>query len=409
MRLRNRIWVAAAGVVLAVSALLTTAAYKAFRLKHIGEDVRTQVRYLVDNDENIGTQAASTTFSADYLGAIFGDDPELLAQLKQVVDQGIKESPLLNLGEVSSMIVTYRKDKDGNVTDVAAHILGGFPLTRRKPGFHRDGYFRNLLSYDLWTAGNRAVNLLGRDMIIFANEEVIQQQQQMLEEIFNGNIMPLVETLDKPLYFTAVFPDPRNVVPGQLKRHIQAIVWKGELSMYEGRMEAIILCSSPKAARFTLSIINDLKLAAVVALKTKWKGVIRQTPWGPMVDPWWAYETVQTLEKTELEKEESILRVSSDFKRVMVNVVLKSIERMGRDIAQMRGSLDDKKDPRLVDADLKTSKPLHYWSEAHRWGPNWPIPPADWETNAPAHMAAVTDEQAPDETAPAAAEPTENN
>jgi len=27
----------------------------------------------------------------------------------------------------------------------------------------------------------------------------------------------------------------------------------------------------------------------------------------------------------------------------------------------------------LVDAMLRTAKPVHYWSEAHQWGPDWPF------------------------------------
>ena len=66
--------------------------------------------------------------------------------------------------------------------------------------------------------------------------------------------------------------------------------------------------------------------------------------------------------------------MKSDFERVMVNVVLKTIERMGRDMSQMRGTLEERTDPRLVDARMQSSKPLHYWSDDHQWGPDWPIP-----------------------------------
>jgi len=88
---------------------------------------------------------------------------------------------------------------------------------------------------------------------------------------------------------------------------------------------------------------------------------------------------VQTSERAKIEQEESIVRAHTEFERIMVNVVLKAIERLGRDLAQMRGSLDEKLDPRIVDAQLQSRKPLHYWSEPHRWGPNWPIPPTEAE------------------------------
>jgi hypothetical protein len=74
-----------------------------------------------------------------------------------------------------------------------------------------------------------------------------------------------------------------------------------------------------------------------------------------------------------MEKEQNIVRLKSKYERTMVNATLKSIERMGRDLAQMQGSLEEKLDPRLVDARMRTTKPQHYWSEEHKWGPDWPI------------------------------------
>jgi len=382
MRIRNKIYIGSVLLCGLVLAMGSVTAYKAYRLKNIRDDLRHQIHYLTENNETIGGAPAETTFSADYLGAIFGDDPELLSQLKRVVNRGINDSPLLNLGEVTAMVVTYHKGDDGKVEDVVAHIIGGFPLTRRKPGFHRNGYFSNLIDSQLWMAGNKAINMLGRDMIIFASEDVVEKQEIILEAIMSGNIMPLAETLDKPLYYTAVFPDPRNVMPGQLRRHVQALVLKGNLTSYHGKVEAIILTASSRSARITASILNDMKIASEIMLKTKWDGEAKTTAWGKQAGLWWAETLIDTLHRVTVEKEESVVRVKTEFERIMVNAVLKSIERMGRDLAQMKGTLDLKKDPRLVDADLSTSKPGHYWSEEHRWGPNWPIPPPNTTNDA---------------------------
>ena len=83
-----------------------------------------------------------------------------------------------------------------------------------------------------------------------------------------------------------------------------------------------------------------------------------------------------TIDAASLEKQQNIISLKSAFDRPMVNAMLKTIERMGRDMAAMRLIRDDKLDPRLADAQLKSDKPLHYWSEAHQWGPDWPIPPS---------------------------------
>ena len=125
------------------------------------------------------------------------------------------------------------------------------------------------------------------------------------------------------------------------------------------------------------------------ALKTQWGGLVKQELWGPTVGSWWAYEMVKTLEKSTIGNDMNIVRMRSDFERVMVNAILKSVERMSRDLAQMRGSLEDKMDPRLVDARLKSTKPSHYWSNEHQWGPDWPIPPTEEEIKIATAAAAA--------------------
>jgi len=361
------------GVLIIAGVAASVIGYRAYRLWNIGNDMKGQIRYLIESGNTIGEAPAAETFSADYLGAIFGSNPELLAQLKKVVSRGLADAPVLNLGEVAAMVVTHHKDASNNVIDVAAHVIGGFPVGKRKPGFHRDGYFKHLVDDNIWKHGNSTIGFLGRDMVLFADENIVLQQEKMLEAAMDGNILPLAESLSNPLYFTMVMPNPKRILPGQLRKHVQAIVIKGYLSKTDGRCEFIFLTQSDKSATYTVSILRDMKIAAEVALKTKWKGVERETDWGTMIDPWWSYEMVQASEASVLEKELNLVRAKTEFSRVMVNVVLKSIERMGRDLAQMRGSLEKRLDPRVVDANMRTRKPGHYWSEPHRWGPNWPI------------------------------------
>ena len=128
--------------------------------------------------------------------------------------------------------------------------------------------------------------------------------------------------------------------------------------------------------------------------------MIAETPWGPSVGSWWAYELANTVETMTMEKEQNIVRMKSNYERVMVNVMLKCMERFGRDLAQMRGSLEERLDPRLVDARMKTRKPLHYWSEEHKWGPNWPI--RDTTNDIPVKSSAVqpVESDVPQEPAP---------
>ncbi len=380
MRTRSKILWATIIPGLVICSAAAVFALRTHRLIKLAGDFRSQVRYLADSGQTMGEVPATQLFAAQYLQAVFGEDPELLEKLEDVISRGVAETPGISLGEIAAMIVTYQKDKQGHVHDVIVHLLGGFKLGYRKPGMHRGGYFYQLIDPELWHVSNALVGLAGRDMILLGAEEDLARHRRILDSLLNGNVLPLADSLEDPLYFVVILPKPYRLVPVELRPHVKAILLRGHLAPYDGATDMILLTRSTRSARYALSIIRDLKVAAQVALRTKWKGVRRQTPWGPVVDPWWSFELAQSLDDVVFEKEGKIVRVKSAFGRVIVNVVLKMLERAGRDLAQMRGSMDEKTDPRIVDSRLATRKPLHYWSEEHRWGPNWPIPAK--ETNA---------------------------
>lgn len=368
----------ALGVCIMFMAVATTLGYflyRGVRAGHVAYEMVKHIRYQLESGEDIADTPAGEALAVSYLETIFGDNQELLGKLKGVVQRGLEDTPSLNLGTVSAMFVTYHRDDENNVKDVVAHVLGGFPLGRRKPGFHTDGYFRHLIDHNIWNLGNAVISLLGRDMILFAEESVADRQQEMLEALLvRGDVVPFAESLEEPMYFTAVFPDPKRLVPLQLRHHIQALVIKGTLSDEEGLVEFVLLTPSSRSAAYALSVLSDMKMLGETALRTKWHGVEEHTPWKTTwVDTWWSYEMVNMSEQVVLEKQHNILRGKTTFGQAMVNAFVKSIERMGRDLAQQRGTLEEKLDPRLVDERLRASKPLHYWSDAHRWGPNWPF------------------------------------
>lgn len=393
--------------VLVVAGTLGRVAYRASRVWSVGADFHERLRYLVETGQTIGEKPASETFSVDYLQTIFGDNPELLEHLKTVVQQGMSQDSTLTAGEITALLVTYHLQDDGSVADVIVHAVGGFPAARKRPGFHRHGYFFQQIDSDLWTLGNIAIGFLGRDIIVFgADEAATERQRQILDSIFSGEIMMLVAHLQEPLYFSLVLPDPRQAVPPQLRNHVQAVVVKGYLGHNDGRCDILVLTPSPRSSRYALNLFGDMKTASEAALRSKWGGVKKMNEWGMPEYDWWAFEMVKTLEQATLEQEFSIIRMSTTFDRVMINAILKSIERMSRDLAAMQGIEDERLDPRLVDARLRdsnpempTTYPLHYWSAQHQWGPDWPIPATTnlpplasaSETPAPAEPAAGTE------------------
>ena len=374
-KLKFTLWAASVATVVCAASVAVNIARRAHRTYEVARDWREQIRYDVANHLTIGEASAAKTFDASYLDAVFGSEPDLVRQLKDLIAKGIAEDPAINLGEVTTMVVTYSKSADGKIDDVAVHVMGGFALGKRRPGFNHDGYFASQVDHQLWNTGNTIMGLLGRDMVVFADPAVSHKHDELVESVLSGDILPLVGTLtNKPLYFTAVFPDPKRMMPPQLRQHIQACIFKGRLSTADGGYEAIFLTKDAKAASYTLSMVNDLKLSMLLALRTRFDGVVHKTAWGDQTPTWWAFEMAKTMDAATLERSNTVIRLSADFNRPMVNATLKSIERMGRDMAVMRLIRDEKLDPRLADLQLASKKPLHYWSDPHQWGADWPVP-----------------------------------
>ncbi|HMP90303.1 MAG TPA: hypothetical protein PJ991_08870 [Kiritimatiellia bacterium] len=374
MNWRRIAWFSGTLMILALVAVMATG-YRSFRLYSTVSDVQAQVRYLIDSGATIGQTSADSALSSAYLEIIFGDDPELLNQLKAVVDRGMAAMPDVQQGEISSIIVTYRKNGDDRIENVVANIMGGFPLGRRNISMHRDGFFANQIDQNLWQTGDSALRFLGRDLAVWANNEDDERdQRELIEAIFAGEVLVVANSItDKPMYFTAVFPAPRQIVPAKMRNHVRAILLNGYLSAERGSMELVVLADNERSTALISSMMHDLKISILVGLRTRFRGVMEDTPWGPSIPVWWAYEMANTVEDMELVRRDRTVRLSTRFERRMVNATLKTIERFGRDYSQIRGVQEEKLDPRVVDARLRSTKPGHYWSDAHRWGPDWPI------------------------------------
>jgi hypothetical protein len=350
---------------------------RAFRVADAAWNVEQQVRYMVENDGQIGAAAAADTFSDRFLEIIFGDNPDLLAKLKVVIRRGLEEDPNAEMGEVAAMLVTYRINNDGTVYDVAAQIIGGFPLSEAVPGMSRDGLMSQKADPELWSIGNSTLRFLGRDMILFADESVSDAQLEIIDGIFSGNILPLAESLNDPLFYTMVLPNPRNIVPPRLRTHIQAIMQSGYLSPYEGTTEFVILTTSSRSADYAASVINDTKRLAEKLLRTRMGGSERETEWGTMVDAWWAKAMADTSQAMAIERDGNVIRLNAEFDRVMVNALLKTVERFGRDWAQIQQRLNGREGAavaaQVAELQATAQEAASYWSDGHIWGPNWPV------------------------------------
>ncbi|MFT5123487.1 MAG: hypothetical protein ACI9TH_001079 [Kiritimatiellia bacterium] len=371
-------------ICLALALLLSLAsslfAYRIYRTLTLVQDTRDHIHYLVEEGGSVGSIPSEQAFQTSYLKAVFGDNPELLKKLHEVIRSGLENSNQLRLEKVSAMLVTYRINENEEVRNLATHVIGDYKVGRRRPGFHRDGYFKHLIDQNLWNTGNTVIGFLGRDIVYYAEQDDDEDfQTALIDSLFTGEVDLILEAIDTPYYYTMVIPNPRRLLPPQLRHHIQTVIIKGSMQKQRGDTEVLLLCSNPPSARHTAAVVKDMKVAAEAILQTQFGGVIKERSWGPYLETWWAREMVVTSEKALLRQEENIVRLNVVYGRVMNNALLKSFERMGRDLRQITGTIEQKKDPRLVDAEMRSHKGSHYWSEDHGWGPNWPIQPPSIE------------------------------
>ncbi len=341
-------------------------------------ELKNNGKYLVETGESIGTEPAETALSTEYLEILFGDNPELLEELLEVVEKGIRDNPDVNLGEIASIIVTYRRNGADEVQNVVVHIFGEFPLGKRVVNMHPDGYFANRTDDTLHETKKTAVNFVGRDIIVWAKDDTIERPQQaVIEAIFSGEIMLVAQSIEKePMYFTSVFPNPRQIVPARMRPHIRAILYNGSISPNGGDMEMVALCNSERSAGRMMDMFNDMVDSAKTTLETRFGGQIVETAWsGEQPESWWAYELANTLDQVNINQSESTIRISADFERVVVNAMIKIVERFGRDYSAIRGVQDEKLNPKEVQDFLQGNQYTPRWSEQHVTGPDWPFAP----------------------------------
>jgi hypothetical protein len=393
-------------ILLAIMALCSVTvsvfAFRVYKAATTAYDAQDTLRYLVDDQPVLGTSPSSVVLSPAYLKAVFGDNEALLAKLREKIDQGLRDSTKLRLGEVSAMLVTYRLDDAGEATDITVIVFGGLDIGRRVPGFNRDGYFKRMVDRNLWNAGNTVLAFLGREMNFFAEEKQIQEHKKYFDALATGEVMPIVEAIRQPMYYSLVFPSPRRLLPPQLRPHISTIIFKGSMQLLRSDTEILMLCNSPRSATLAARARKDVKLGGEAILKTRFGGVVEERSWGHHMRTWWAYEMVRTSEKAILKADRNLIRFQVAYGRVMNNAILKVFERMGRDLLAMSLTMDQQLDPRQTDARLASRHTSHYWGNEHRWGPNWPILPPMENGEVPAPVGIQPDPILDNPVAPAA-------
>lgn len=358
--------------------VLLAGAYVAWRVgtvAHTGYAGFKHIRYLLETGEAVEGMAADEALSDAHLLSLFGGNPELVENLKNVVDLGMATDPNLKTGDVMAMIVTYQKDKDGKVRDAAVYALGGFPDPQSKRlGFHIGGFFAQEMDRSLWEAGNMLVNLIGRDIVVFCSEESAERHMSLLFDLLNGNIYSLAHRIiEAPVYFNIVFPDPKRLAPPNIKNQLQTVTIEGVFEPDSGKIGLVVATPSGRAASHVHTVLSDMLVMLRVTFHDKFGGYIKEMSWGKMNDNWWAVEYVSMLDALRLNQEQIIVGGDISVDRQQINALLKTLSRAGRDIARYRAVAYEGNEPWEFAYRERENPSGGYWSHEHMWGAEWPL------------------------------------
>lgn len=333
------------------------------------------LRYLLESGETLEGSPADDVLTDSYLLSLFGENPELVDRLKAVIDLGMATDANLKLGQVSAMIVTYNKDEAGTVLNPAIYAVGGFPDPQsRRLGFHSSGYMSQEIDRSLWMSGNAVMNLLGRDIIVFCEQDKAEQHMAMLYDLLQGNILSLAQrVVGPPLHYAIVFPDPKELAPPNLRNNLQTVIIKGEMAGDYGKTETIFVTPNRRAATQSYVIFKDMASLARMIFHDQFGGYIKEMSWGKMNDTWWAVEYVDLIDNMSVVQDQVLVVARMEYDRVKNNALLKTVERIGRDIAMQKSYLLAGEEPWEFAYRNKESPSGGYWSAPHRWGPEWPL------------------------------------
>jgi hypothetical protein len=130
---------------------------------------------------------------------------------------------------------------------------------------------------------------------------------------------------------------------------------------------------------------------AAITFHDKFSGYIKEMSWGQMNDVWWAVEYSQLISSLQLVQDQVLVVVRSEYDRAKNNAILKTVERAGRDLAMQKSFLLAGDLPWEFAYRYKDNPSGGYWSQEHRWGPEWPLGSEGIQT--PGSIAAATERE----------------
>ncbi|MBQ7251152.1 MAG: hypothetical protein IJS32_00960 [Kiritimatiellae bacterium] len=333
------------------------------------------LRALLDSGESISGAPANEVLSDDYLRNLFNNNEQLVTSLKSVIDTGMATDDSLQLGNVAAMVILYREDADGAVVEPAVCVVGGFPDPKsERIGLNTRGFLDSQLEPSMWTLGFSVVNMFGRDIVLFCEEDKAEMQMERIWNLLNGEILPFArDIVASPVHYTMVVPDPKQLLPPNIRKHVQSIQISGILRADDATSETLFVCNSVRAAAYVHHVVRDMADMARVVFHDRFGGYVKEMPWGKMNDQWWAVEAVRTIDESEIVQDNVLVVARNALDRRQENFALKVVERCGRDIASQKAMRLNGTRPWDFAYNQAVEGKGRYWSAEHLDGANWPL------------------------------------
>ncbi|HVM61404.1 MAG TPA: hypothetical protein VMV72_11120 [Verrucomicrobiae bacterium] len=254
------VWTGLAVLILVAGILALNVTQRIHRVVQETTQVRSVVQEAVKRQDMIVKAPARKEFSAAFLQMAFGDNPQLLEQIKDSLSKALGENPTLAQGDVAMMLVTYRAE--GELRDVAIHIFGNL-VPEKLPAFSSEGYWKSQLPDTFFQMGQSMLSTLGREVVILASPEAEKRQRDLLEAILNNRYDTVQNYLREPVSFIAVIPEPGLLFTDRFRPYMAAALIKGKISLDEGRAEMVALSMDPQKARELAQLLSDTRMMGI--------------------------------------------------------------------------------------------------------------------------------------------------
>ncbi len=254
------VWTLLGALLLAAGVLALNVTQRLRRVISETNQVRSVVQEAVRRQEMVIKAPARKEFSAAFLQMAFGDNPQLLEQIKEALSKALGTNPTLAQGDVAMMLVTYRAE--GELRDVAIHIFGNL-VPEKLPAFSAEGYWKSQLPENFYMMGQSMLSTLGREVVILASPDAEKQQRELLEAVLNDRYDTVQNYLHDPVSFIAVIPEPGLLFTDRFRPYMAAALVKGKISMDEGRVEMVALSFDPKKAQELAQLLSDTRMMSV--------------------------------------------------------------------------------------------------------------------------------------------------